>query len=168
VALDRYRRLDGKRPDEYAARMIVETNSVWTLKVIDDGKSGEGLVDYEMIDNGRPTGVFEVGRNTDASARANLAAWQRWAARPRVLRGLKRAWLLECDSQTAMFKPIFDLAMPILSELEEADIREAGRFSADSWRPDSPSGRLVAIGVLSANVIPDLPPGYVATTYRFS
>jgi hypothetical protein len=45
VPLDHYQRLDGERPDEYAARMIVETNSVWSLKVIDDGKSGEGLVE---------------------------------------------------------------------------------------------------------------------------
>jgi hypothetical protein len=99
VVLDHYQRRNGERPDEYAARMIVETNSPWTLKVIDDGKSGDGLVDYEIVDNGKPAGVLEVGRNTDASATANLAAWQRRAAQSRVLPGLKWSWLLECDPQ---------------------------------------------------------------------
>jgi hypothetical protein len=128
VVLDHYQRRNGERPDEYAARMIVETNCPWTLKVIDDGKSGDGLVDYEIIDNGKPAGVLEVGRNTDASATANLAAWQRWAARPRVLPGLKWSWLLECDPQQARFKQIFNLALPILTELEKARIQGAGRF----------------------------------------
>jgi hypothetical protein len=165
VELDHYQREEGERPDEYAARMIVETNSAWTLNVIDDGKSGDGLVDYEIIDNGEPVGVLEVGRNTDASATANLAAWVRWAARTRVMPELKRAWLLECDSQSARFKPIFDLAGPIIRELEESGISQAGRFSTDSWRPDSASGRLLAIGVLSADVLPGAAPGYVATTF---
>jgi hypothetical protein len=122
-------------------------------------------VDYEIIDNGKPAGVLEVGRNTDASATANLAAWQRRAARPRVLPGLKWSWLLECDPQQARFKQIFNLALPILTELEKAGIQGAGRFSADRWRPDSFGGRLLAIGVLSARVIDQYRnPGYVVTT----
>ncbi len=144
--------------------MIVETNSAWTLKVIDDGKSGVGLVDYEMTDNSKPAGVLEVGRNTDAIATANTAAWQRWAARPHVLPGLRWSWLLACDLQQARFKQIFDLALPILAELENAGIQEAGRFSADSWRPGSFGGRLLAIGVQSARVMDQHRPGYVATT----
>jgi hypothetical protein len=67
--------------------MIVETNSAWTLEVIDDGKSGPGLVDYQMLDNGNPAGVLEVGRNTDREATANTAAWLRQASQPRVLPG---------------------------------------------------------------------------------
>jgi hypothetical protein len=35
VVLDHYQRLDGERIDECAARMIVETNSEWTLKLVD-------------------------------------------------------------------------------------------------------------------------------------
>jgi hypothetical protein len=151
VILDHYQRRNGERPDEYAARMIVETNSAWTLKVIDDGKSGDGLVDYEIIDNGKPAGVLEVGRNTDANATANVAAWVRWAARPRVLPGLKWSWGLECDAQQAKFKQIFNLALPILTELEKAGIQSADGLSADG--PDSFGGRLSAIGVLSASVI---------------
>ena len=76
VEFDHFRREEGERPEEYAARMIVETNSAWTLNVIDDGK-GDELVDYEIIDNGELAGVLEVGRNTDARATANLAAWAR-------------------------------------------------------------------------------------------
>jgi hypothetical protein len=145
--------------------MIVETNSAWTLKVIDDGKSGAGLEDYQMLDNGKPAGVLEVGRNTDGTATKNTAAWLRRASQPRVLPGLRWSWGLLCDGEKAMFKRIFDLALPILKELEGAGIQRVDRFSRDNWKPNSFSARLMEIGVMSASMIDEhRKPGYVIVT----
>lgn len=165
MTLNHFRPERGERHDEFAARIIVETNSSWTLRVIDDGTSGDGLVDYEIVDSDKPTGVLEAGRNTDASATANAAAWQRWAAEPRVLPGLKWAWGLICDPHRAKFKQIHKQALPILRELEAASIQCADRISSDGWRSDSFGGRLMAIGVLSATAFDqNRKPGFVIAT----
>src|SRR4051812_50215990 len=104
VVLDHYQRRNGERPDEYAARMIVETNCPWTLKVIDDGKSGDGLVDYEIIDNGKPAGAFGVGGKTEATQKANSPRGQRGEPRPPEYPGLKGPGLLGGDPKQRGFK----------------------------------------------------------------
>lgn len=140
-----------QRQDEFAARIIVETNSDYRLLLNDDG-SADGLVDYLIVERGSHVGVLEVGRNTDPASKANYAAWASAATNPPVSPDLAWWWWISCN-ESFKYKGFQKRIVPILRDMESAGVQLANRLSLDSWRPDSFAGRLIARGVVSARVV---------------
>ncbi|MBF6238711.1 hypothetical protein IU474_16805 [Nocardia otitidiscaviarum] len=140
----------GERRDEYAARLIVEANSCYELTAVDHN-SGVRLVDYTVAPSGsEPIGVLEVGRNTTESIVRGRQAFLRYASGGYSAPDLHSSWILGCRSDT-QFKPLFKRALPILMEIEAADIDQVD--FRDSWRAGGFSQRLREIGVRSASVV---------------
>jgi len=165
--------LAGERREEFAARLIVEANTDYTLDVVDDG-SANNLVDYRVLDrDGLPVGTLEVGRNTVPAARKADDAYRKNVAGPQRIAGLTKTWLVFCERDGTRFNLLLRQLAPLLRELESAERTTVDTYGAYPYggRETTVEWRLAVLGirrVSSFDPRDDGPEVHIESTYGWN
>jgi hypothetical protein len=162
-----------ERAEEFAARCIVERNSDYTLRLLDDGGVDQ-TVDYLVLAECGviELGVLEVGRNTSESARRDEDAHERHTAGPRRIAGLRRSWHIGIDSDRARFRSLLRSLSPLLLEAESLSRWKISTWSAHGYGADAQTleWRLARLGVRSVTALEPAgePAVWIAPMYGWS
>lgn len=162
-----------ERAEEFVARCIIERNSDYTLRLLDDGRVDE-TVDYLVLaERGAiELGVLEVGRNTSQRARVDENAHEKHTAGPRRIPGLRRSWHIGIDRDRAKFRSLFRNLSVLLLEAESLSRWEISTWGAHGYGADAQTleWRLASLGVRSATAldVASEPAVWIAPMYGWS